>query len=141
MASFEEILKMPVSEIRPPQAFPPGTYHCIIDGVPERGKSSQKGTDYLRFKFKIMRAMSDVDAKAAAELQVVGKIITNDYYVTDAAEYRLGEMLRDHLGLEGPNIEQLASMAPNQQILVKLKNEASPDGKRVFHRVDSTAHV
>jgi hypothetical protein len=141
MPSFEEILNMPVSEIKPPQAYPVGTYHCLIDGPAEPGKSSQKQTDFLRFKFKVLSPMKDVDAAAAAEMQVVGKIITNDYYIVDAAAYRLKEMLIDHLGLEGDNLKELVGQAPGRQILVKLRHEASQDGKRVFHRVDSTAHV
>lgn len=141
MASFEEILNMPVSEIKTPQAFPVGTYHCLIDGPAEFGKSSQKGTDYARLKFKILSPMKDVDAQAAAEMQVVGKLIPNDYYLTDTASYRLKEMLIEHAGLEGDNLKELLSLAPGRQVLVKLRHEASQDGKRVFHRVDSTAHV
>lgn len=141
MPSFEEILTMPVSEIKAPQAFPVGTYHCIIDGASEFGKSSQKGTDFAKIKFKILSPMKDVDAQAAAEMQVVGKIITNDYYLTDTAAYRLKEMLTDHLGLEGDNLKELLALAPGRQVLVTLRHEASQDGKRVFHRVNSTAHV
>jgi hypothetical protein len=145
MASFEEILNRPSGEIKQPEALPVGTYHCLVDGVAEPGKSSQKQTDYLRFKFKILSAMQDVDAVAAAEQQVTGKVITNDYYVTDAAVWRLNEMLVDHLGLDNDNGEkkltELVSEAPGRQLLVKLKHELSQDGKRRFHRVDSTAKV
>jgi hypothetical protein len=142
MASFEEILNKPASEIKPPQAYPVGTYHSLIDGPPEPGKSSQKGTDYLRFKFKILSPMGDVDKAQATEQQVVGKIISNDYYITDGATWRLTELLMDSLGLDGDKpIKELLAEAPGKQLLVKLKHEASPDGKRVFHRVDSTAHV
>jgi hypothetical protein len=145
MSSLEEILKKPSGEIKPPEAFPVGTYHCLIDGPPTPGLSSQKQTPFLQFKFKILTPMQDVDAAKAAEMQVVGKTISSDYYITDAAAWRLNEMLVDHLGLDNSNgdtpLEQLVAAAPGQQILVKLKHEQSQDGKRVFHRVDSTAHV
>ena len=142
MASFEEILNRPASEIKPPQAYPVGTYHCIVEGPPTPGKSSQKQTDFLQFKFKILSPLQDVDAHQAAEQQIVGKYITNDYYITDNAAWRLTELLVDHLGLDGskPSIE-LIGYAPGNQVLVKLRHEASQDGKRVFHRVESTAHV
>lgn len=145
MPSFEEILKKPGSEIHPPQAYPVGTYHCIVDGPPEPGKSSQKQTDFLRFKLKILSPMEDVDRAKAAELQVVGKTISHDIYVpNEDSLWRLKDFLVN-LGIEGLDnakspFEALAE-APNRTVLVKLKHEASQDGKRVFARVDSTAHV
>lgn len=141
MASFEEILTKPASEIKAPDALPVGTYHCIVEGPPEQGKSSQKGTDYLEFKFKIMSPMDDVNAAEAAEQQVVGKIIRQQYYITDGASWRIVEFLRDSLGIPETNIKEMMMQAPNKSVLVKLRHEASPDGKRRFHRVESTAHV
>jgi hypothetical protein len=141
MASFEEILKRPASEFRAPEPLPVGVYHCMIDGPPEVAESKNQNK-YFRFKFKILAPFRGVDAQKAAEMQVVGKTVTCDYYVTDNATFRLSEMLVDHLGLEETTpIDQLVAQAPGQQILVELKHEASQDGKRVFHRVHSTAHV
>jgi hypothetical protein len=145
MPSFEEILNMPASEIKAPQAFPVGTYHCIVDGVPEAGKSSQKGTDYLRFKFKILSAQPDVNAAEALEAQVQNKFIYSDYYIVDTAVWRLTELL-EILGIsvgekESRSIKEMLAEVPGKQLLVKLKHELSPDGKRKYHRVDSTAAV
>jgi hypothetical protein len=141
MPSFEEILNMPASEIKPPKAFPVGTYHCIVDGIPSHEKSTQRGTDSFQFKFKIIGPYKDVDPAAAAEAQVQGAIILQDFYVTDKATWRLVEMLKDHLDIPETNLKEMISQAPNKQLLVTLRHEASPDGKRVFHRVASTAHV
>jgi hypothetical protein len=148
MPSFEEILNRPASENKQPEALPVGTYHCLVDGPAEPGKSSQKGTDFLKFKFKILSAMQDVDAKTAAEQQVIGKYITNDYYITDGATWRCQDMLVDDLGIELSNgsggeksLKELMAEAPGKQVLVKIKHELSQDGKRKFHRVESTAHV
>ena len=148
MASFEDILNKKSSDIKPPPAYPVGTYHCLIDGPMTPGKSSQKQTDFLQAKFKILSPMADVDAAQAAELQVVGKIITNDYYITDKSDYRLKEMLVEHCGIDDlidtpqeKSLKELVAEAPGKQLLVKLRHEISQDGKRVFHRVDSTAHV
>lgn len=141
MASFEEILNKPASDIKPPPAFPVGTYHCVVDGIPAHDKSSQKGTDYFRFKFKIVAPYKDVDPQAAAEAQVQGKIVDSDFYITEAAAWRLVEMLRDHLDIPETNLREMVAQAPNKQLLVTLRHETSQDGKRVFHRVASTAHV
>ena len=149
MASFEEILNRKASDIKPPKAYPVGTYHCLVDGPLTPGKSSQKQTDFLQAKFKILSPQGDVDAAAAAEGQVVGKTITNDYYITDTAVWRLKELLVEHLGIEPgeegtaseKGLKEMVAEAPGTQVLVKLKHELSQDGKRVFHRVESTAHV
>jgi len=142
MASFEEIMRRPASEFKPPEAYPVGTYHCLVDGPHETGKSSQKGTDFVRFKLKILKPYKGVDEAAAAEQQIVGKTIQVEYYVTDLATYRLTDFLND-LGIdtEGKPFDQALAEAPGKQLLVTLKHEPSPDGKRTFHRVASTAHV
>lgn len=142
MASFADIMKRPGSEIKPPPAYPVGTYHCLVDGPPQPGKSSQKQTDFLKFKFKILSPLQDVDAAAAAEQQIVGKIVENDYYITEGAAWRLTEFLKDHLDIpDSAPLEEMVAAAPGKQVLVKLRHELSQDGKRVFHRVESTAHV
>lgn len=150
MASFEEILKRKYSEFKPPQPFPVGMYHCLIEGQPTPGKSSQKGTDFLRFQFKILKAMDGVDQALAAEMQVVGKLIPCEYYITDAASNRCTEMLVEHAGIDPggepgspteKSLEELLAEAPGRQLMVTIKHEFSPDGKRVYSRVASTAHV
>ena len=147
MPSFEEILKMPSGEIKSPQAIPHGTYHCLVEGPPRHDKSSQKQTDFLEFKFRILSAGKDVDAAQAAEQQVVGKYLLQQYYFPSDGQlpWRLREFLVDNLGLDDEDgakpLEQLIHEAPGQQVLVKVRHELAQDGKRVFHRVDSTAHV
>lgn len=143
MATLEELMNTPSKEIKPPEAYPVGTYHCIVDGPPEQGKSSQKQTDFLRFKLKIMSALADVDAQKAAEAQITGKTLQVEYYLTEAALWRFKEFLIDHLGIvEGDkSLKELVAETQGRQLLVKLRHELSQDGKRVFHRVDSTAHV
>lgn len=142
MASFEEILNKPAKDVKPPQAYPVGTYHCLVDGPPEPGQSSQKQALLLRFKFKILSPDKDVDAHLAAEQQVVGKTFTDDFYIENA-EWRLKEFLEDALAIEvgDKSMKEMVAEAQGKQVMVKLKNEMSRDGKRVFHRVDSYARV
>lgn len=150
MASFEEILKRPTSEIKAPQPLPVGTYHCIVEGPPSKEESSQKKTPCLVYKFKIIAPMEDVDARQAAEQQVVGKIITGQmagaaFYITDDSAYRYVEFLVDHLGIDNDGgrkgLEELQAEAPGKQVKVQIKHDISQDGKRVFHRINSTMHV
>jgi hypothetical protein len=147
MASFEDILNRKSSDIRSPQPFPVGTMHCLVDGPPEPGQSSQKQALLLRFKFKILAPMKDVDAAQAAEQQIVGKSFTDDFYIENA-DWRLKEFLVDALGIDGgdgtpqeKSLKEMLAESPGKQVLVKLRHEMSRDGKRVFHRVDSYARV
>jgi hypothetical protein len=147
MASFEEILSKKSSDVRSPQAYPVGTYHCLVEGPPEPGQSSQKQALLLRYKFKILAPDKDVDAAQAAEQQIVGKTFTDDFYI-ESGDWRLKEFLKDCLGIDGlegtpqeKTFKEMIAESPGKQVLVKLRHEMSRDGKRVFHRVDSYAHV
>lgn len=150
MASFEELLNRPSANIEAPKPYPVGTYHCLVDGPPTPEESSQKKTPCRTYKFKIMAPMGDVDAGQAAEAQVVGKTITGQgagaaFYLTEESLFRYKEFLIDHLGIGDSDgaktLKELEAEAPGKQVLVKLRHEISQDGKRVFHRIDSTMHV
>src|SRR5262245_25237482 len=147
MASFEEILDRPATENKPPPAYPTGTYHCIIDGRAEPGMA-KTGTKFLQIKFKIVSPYKDVDEEQAREQQIVGKVFTNDYYITDKTSHIITEMLVDHAGIELKNgtggvksLKELLMEAPGKQVLATLKHETSQDGRRTFHRLVGTAHV
>jgi hypothetical protein len=143
MPSFEELMKMPATEIKAPQAYPPGTYHCLVEGPPTHGKSSQRQTDFWEFKFKVLSALKDVDQQAYAEQQIAGKTITAQYYITENSMWRLMELLKN-CGIEpiGKSPEQMLAEVPGKQVLIKLKLEPAQDGSnRVFHRVADSANV
>src|SRR5262245_59858979 len=139
MASFQDILNKKASDIKPPPAYPVGTYHCLVDGAPAQEESSQKKTPCRVYKFKILKPMSDVDQQAAAEMQLVGEIITGQgvgaaFYLTEEAAWRYTEFLKYHLGIEegDKSVLQMEAEAPGRQVLVKLRHEISQDGKRIF---------
>jgi hypothetical protein len=142
--SFEEILKMPATAFPDPIPIPAGTYHCIVEAHPEPGRSSQKQTPFFAIKFKIMNAMEDVDKDQANAANVVGKVVTEQFYATTEAMPRYRRFL-EHLGIDTSNtktpIEELNAEVRNKQVLIKIGHEASQDGTRVFTRVRSTAAV
>ena len=143
-ATFEEILKMPATAFPDPIPIPVGTYRVVVDGHPEPGKSSQKQTPFLAIRFKILAAMEDVDEEQAKQANVVGKTITEQFYITTEAMPRYRRFL-EHLGIDTSNpkipLEELNAEVPNKQVLIKIGHEASQDGTRIFTRVRSTAAV
>lgn len=153
MASFEEILNKKPSEIKSPPPYPVGTYHCLVDGPPAAEESSQKKTPCRTYRFKILSPMGDVDQAAYLEQQIQGKFIVGQmsgtaFYLTDEAAPRYKDFLIDHLGInplngsgEEKSMKEIEAEAPGKQLLVKLKHDLAQDGKRIYHKVESTAHV
>lgn len=144
MGTFEDILNRPADEIKPPVALPVGTYHTIIVGLPEKGKSSKKQTDYFKFVHKIVAALDDVDTDALAELEggVSGKEVDNTFYITEKSAFMLVQFL-ENCGIEtaGKSLGACIDETPNREVLIHIKHEASDDGQRVFAKVGYTAPV
>lgn len=150
MASFEEILRRPASEIQPPKPIPPGTYHVMIDGAPAHEESSKQKIPCRVYRYKILRALEDVDSRAAAEQQVVGKTIFGQgpgtaFYITEDSADRYKQFLQDTLGIDNPgekrSLEDLEAEVNGKQLLIKVKHDFSQDGKRVFAKIESTMRV
>jgi hypothetical protein len=144
MGTFEDILNRPADDIKPPPVLPVGTYHTVVVGLPERGKSSLKQTDYFKFTHKIVAPLDDVDVEALAEIEggIIGKDIDNTFYITEKSAFMLKDFLVN-LGVEveGKSLASCIDESPNREVLIHIKHEAAPDGKRVFARVGSTAPV
>lgn len=155
MASFQDILNRKAGDIKPPPAYPVGTYHCLVDGPPAAEESSQKGTPCRVFRFKILAPGADVNPQDLAQIEggVVGKIITGQgvgaaFYLVETAVWRYKEFLVDALAIpeskgngEDKTLLEMEAEAPGKQVMLKLRHEISQDGKRMFHRIDSYARV
>lgn len=145
---FESILDRPSEDAERPKPLPQGSYLCVVSGLPEYGKSSKKQTDFVAFNLIPQQALDDVDTDALEEIGgLEGKSITDTYYLTPNAEYRLREFL-DHCGVPSrdDDDEKLShrariEMATNCQVIAFIKHEPSQDGTSVFARVSGTAAV
>lgn len=145
---FESILDRPSEDAERPKPLPQGSYVCVVHGLPEYGKSSKKQTDFVRFTLIPLQAMDDVDADALDEVGgLEGKSLSDTYYLTPNAEYRLRDFL-DNCGIPSrdDDEEKLShrariEMATNQQVIAHVKHRASQDGSSVFAEVSGTAAV
>lgn len=144
MGTFEDILNRPADDIKPPAVLPVGTYHTILVGLPERGQSSMKKTDFFKFKHKIVAALDDVDQEALAAVNggASGKEMDNTFYITENSAFMLVGFL-DNCGIEttGKSLASCIDETPNREVLIHVKHEASEDGQRVFAKVGYTAPV
>jgi hypothetical protein len=146
MANISDILNRPAEDVEAPKPLPPGSYNCIIKGLPEQGESSKKKTAFLRFTFQISSARDDVDSEALDEYltakdgskgSIAGRLVTSDYYLTDNALFMLTDMLAA-IGIDfegGKSISTAIDETPNMECVVFINHEPSADGKRFFARV------
>ena len=142
MGTFEDILNRPADDIKPPPVLPVGTYHTVLVGLPEKGKSSKKQTDFFKFKHKIVSPLDDVDEEALAALDggAVGKEVDNTFYMTENSAFMLKDFLVN-CGCEGSTLGAMIDNSPNREVLIHIKHEASEDGQRTFAKVGYTAPV
>jgi hypothetical protein len=146
MANISDILNRPAEDVEAPKPLPPGSYNCVVKGLPEQGESSKKKTPFLKFALQITSPREDIDEEALAEYTadgaaVVGKIIDATYYITDGALFMLTDFL-ESLGIDfagGKSVSAAIDESPNCEVVAFVKHEPSNDGKRFFARLASTA--
>lgn len=145
--NFSSILDQPVTEVVRPKPIPVGTYTCIVDGVPKFDKTkSADPTDVVEFTLKPVQAGPDVDQTALQEA-LNGKTLSDvklraNFFITEAAVYRLDSFLFEHLGIDfGTSRKEAIASAPSRQVLATVVHAASKDGQAIYANVGSTARV
>lgn len=143
--NFGALLDKAPTEVERPKPLPKGTYHCVVQGLPEYDKSSKKQTEFVRFTLKPLSAAEDVDTDELAEFGPLGdKTITSTYYITQNSLYRLNDFL-GHLGFDLESSEfslrELCEQTAGRQVKVFIKHRPSDDGQSIFAEVGSTAAV
>lgn len=141
MANISDILDRKVEDVEAPKPLPPGSYNCIVKGMPEQGESSKKKTPFLKFILQITSAGEDVDPDEIKEYgDVVGKTIDAVYYTTEGALFMLRDFLESlGLDIDGKSFSAVIDETPNCACIAYVKHEPSNDGKRFFARLASTA--
>ena len=141
--NFASILDQPLADVKPPPLIPVGTYHTVIQGLPETGQSSKKQTDFLKFTHRIVAPLDDVDQDALAEAfpeGVIGKTIDNTLYLTEKSLFMLADMLKNcGIDYDGTtSVRAAVDQTPNAEVGIVIKHEPSEDGQRIFARVART---
>jgi hypothetical protein len=142
---FASILDRPATEIERPKPLPPGTYRCLVKGLPRYDKSSKKQTEFVEFTLTPTAAESDVNEEDLAAMGgFQGKEIRATYYLTEDAAWRLKNFL-EHCGFDIEDSEhtlrEMCEQAAGSEVYATLKHRASQDGKSVFAELADTAKV
>lgn len=156
--NLSSILDEPTSEAQRPQPIPAGTYIISILPDVQFGVSSQKGTEYVQYRFQPLDVVrdehgkGDVDEDELEQLGGVGSLrpIMVTFYLTDLSKYRHKDFL-DYAGVpdrdekeRDPKKRDLshrkrAMMAPGHQVIANFRHEPSQDGQTMFARLNYTA--
>lgn len=134
--SFEDILNQQVDDVKPPPLLPVGTYLTVIAGLPERGKSSQKQTDFFKFTHRIVAADEDVDQAELDEAfpdGLAGKTIDNTFYITTKSAFMLTDFIKNCIGEEavkGKTVAASIEEVVNAEVKIQIKHEPVGDTGR-----------
>jgi hypothetical protein len=146
--SFENILSMPVAEVKVPVPLPPGQYLAMIDGQPAFAQKGKNKTDCVVFPVQLLQALDQSPAFQQSLVDVLkGKLLTQvslDYtlWVTPDAAFRLKTFLLDHLGIEAGTLKEAIAYAPGKQLIVTIGHYTTTrDGEmpRVGMEIKSTS--
>jgi hypothetical protein len=105
--NFTSILDEAPTEVNRPKSLPTGTYTFVV-GKWEEGKSSKKGTPFVKFDMLPIAADEDVDKDELSEAltgadgtvnELKSKRMSITFYTTSDAVYRLDEF-HEHCGVD-----------------------------------------
>lgn len=137
------------TDVERPKPLPAGSYHCIIKGLPEHGKSSKKQTPFVKFNLQPTSAMEDVDEEALADWMkrpdgtsrtLADAIIDGTFYVTEGSLFMLKDFL-EHTKAEGETLRTQIEQAQNSEVIAYIKHEPTQDGQGVRAVLGRTAPV
>jgi len=140
--NFADILDQPATDVKPPPLLPVGTYHTVVQGLPEAGQSSKKQTNFFKFTHRIIAPLEDVDQDQLNESfpdGIAGKTVANTLYLTEASLFMLTDFLKNcGIDLEGKSVRAAVDEVPNAEVGIVIKHEPSDDGQRIFAKVART---
>lgn len=103
--SFNSLLDQKVGEVKQPPIFPAGTVRLAITGR-EFGKSSQKKTDFVKFKFKVLEPGADIEPEQLVDVNWANKTFDADFYLTEDALKMLENFLKAAGVAEGLSLSE-----------------------------------
>ncbi len=101
--TFSSLINTRAKDIERPKPLPTGAYEAVIQSY-EFGQSSKAKTDYARFELQLLAPLDGVDMEefeAAGGQARLGKFkVRDDFYITEAAIFRLREFMEIKLGMD-----------------------------------------
>lgn len=142
MADFNALLNRRSDEAARPVSLPIGTWDCLVASY-RLGESAKKKTPFVEFTFNVIAPGEDIEQEALEGLEYSGKTVKDQFYLTEGAEFRLADFLKNAFDLEGTYAEILPQTS-GQPVKVSLGQElGDPDPttgeQKVYSRVKGYA--
>lgn len=142
MASFQDILDQPVTQVDRPKPTPVGTYLFLVDGQPKMSQIGQNKTDVIDFNLKILQVMGDSPSPAEVEEfgGVAGKPVRARFFITEPAKWRLDKFLYEDLGIAfGMPRKQAIAEALGKQVIGQIIHRPNESGDQMFAELRETS--
>ena len=140
VVDFEQLLDMDAENAVKAPPMPGGTDRALVSEN-ETVTSSQKGTPGIKFTFRGLDPMSDVDVdrwQAYLESPVINKEdinLSDTFYLTPKAMFRLKDFCLACGTGEAGKMGKLVADAMKQTVLIEVKQSVSRDGKNVYSEI------
>jgi|SRR6516162_1100558 len=127
VVSFQDILQVPMEQIKSPDPLPPADYLGLIINPPEVTQKGKNNTDCVIFSVKLAQCLSpDPNVQTAVGKALDGKPLSDvklNYlmWATPDSAYRIKQFLQNTLQITGAaNLSEALSMVPGRQLVVSL---------------------
>jgi hypothetical protein len=118
MADFNALLNRSSEDAARPVVLPVGTWDCMVSDY-KLGESAQKKTPFVEFIFNVIAPGEDIEPEALEGLDYNGKTLRDTFYLTEGAEFRLSDFLKNNFDLTGTYAEILPA-AKGQAVKVNI---------------------
>ena len=139
--SFEDILSMPIEDIKRPAAMPAGQYLAIVNGAPTE-EGTEESPRYI-FPVKLVQALQ-LDQHELAEA-LNGRTLSEvpmrlTHWLSKNGPYRLKIFLQNHLDIHSSGtLGKIAQEAPGREFIATVTHREY--NGQIYAEITGTAHV
>lgn len=140
--NFDNLLSMPMDQIKKPPVKPAGTYHAVIAEY-KFGKSAKKGTPFVEFIFTGVNPGEDIDPDQLKDSDGtpidLGKWRPNhQFYLTQDSAFRLKDFIESlQIKSSGRTLNETIPETKGLPVLLTVSMKATEDGTGFFNRIES----
>ena len=141
--SFEDILSIPIEDIKAPAAMPAGQYLAIIDGAGTEQAQDEPEKHRWVFRVKLLSALS-VDHSELEEA-LNGRILNEvpmrlTHWLSKNGPYRLKIFLQNHLDIHSAGtLGKIAQEAPGREFIATVTHREY--NGQIYAEITGTAHA
>ena len=120
------LLSVPAEDMERPRPLADGHYIAEVSGQPEfdqtRPNAEGKQTHLVRFNYKVLEECEDVAKDANKGIDLARREIRQEFFITPAAAYRLGDAVNGILGAApGVGVDERLADVQGARVQIQLR--------------------